>query len=77
MTLRKYLFSIAMLFLIPAVALAVMGNGLAWAFGIIAVLFGIGSFGVGAVGQELYSEEETIDSEYDGISFDYAKNIDA
>lgn len=42
MTLRKYLFSIALLFLIPAVALAAMGNGLAWAFGIIAGMLALG-----------------------------------
>lgn len=43
MTLRKYLFSIALLFLIPAVALASMGNGLAWAFGIIAGMLTVGT----------------------------------
>ncbi len=75
MTLRKYLFSIAVLFLIPAVALTAMGNGLAWAFGIIAGMLAIGS--LGAVEQELHSKTETLYSEYDGISFDYSKNIDA
>lgn len=43
---RKYIFSIAMLFVIPAVILAAMGNDLAWMFGIIGGMLTIGALGM-------------------------------
>lgn len=43
---RKYIFSIAMLFVIPTVILAAMGNDLAWMFGIIGGMLTIGALGM-------------------------------
>lgn len=86
---RKYLFSIAMLFVIPAVILAAMGNGLAWAFGIIGGMLTVGALSMDETLSR--AEEEKLDREweefhwptnpaspnYDGISLDYSKNMDA
>lgn len=69
---RKYIFSIAMLFVIPAVILAAMGNGLAWAFGIIGGMLTVGALGMD---EDLTrTEQEKSDRQLDE-RFDESPNV--